>query len=156
MNIFYLDYDVKKCSEYHVDSHVVKMPLETAQLLCSVHWLIGNKAPYKLTHKNHPSSIWTRESKSNYFWLCDLGISICDEYTHRYGRVHASKQVITWCKDNIPDSLPNLDFSEPTPAMGQEYLIENDSLKSYRNYYREGKKHLHFWKKRNIPDWILK
>lgn len=156
MNIFYLDYDVNKCSQYHVDSHVVKMPLETAQLLCSVHWLIGNKAPYKLTHKNHPSSIWTRKSKSNYSWLCDLGINICDEYTHRYGKIHASKQVIEWCKNNLPDNLPDLEFNEPTPAMGVEYLVENNSLASYRNYYREGKKHLHSWKKRNIPEWILK
>ena len=37
MNIFILDYDVKKCAQYHVDKHVVKMILETAQLLCGVH-----------------------------------------------------------------------------------------------------------------------
>ncbi len=37
MNIFVLDWDIKKCVKYHVDKHVVKMILETAQLLCGVH-----------------------------------------------------------------------------------------------------------------------
>jgi hypothetical protein len=41
MNIFYLSEDITKCAEYHVDKHIVKMPLETAQLLCTVHWVSG-------------------------------------------------------------------------------------------------------------------
>ena len=69
MNIFILDYDVKKCAEYHVDKHVVKMILETAQLLCGAHWTTGGEAPYKLSHKNHPSAIWTRQDLNNYMWL---------------------------------------------------------------------------------------
>jgi len=48
MNIFFLDFDVKKCAEYHCDKHVVKMILETAQLLCSAHHVTGGTAPYKL------------------------------------------------------------------------------------------------------------
>jgi len=62
MNIFFLDFDTEKCAKYHCDKHVVKMILETAQLLCGTHWVIGSEAPYKLSHKNHPCAIWTRES----------------------------------------------------------------------------------------------
>ena len=68
MNIFVLDLDVKKCAEYHVDKHVVKMILESAQLLCGVHHIVSPdnvNIPYKLSHKNHPCSIWTRKSLSN-------------------------------------------------------------------------------------------
>ena len=36
MNLFYLDEDLDKCAEYHVDNHVNKMILEAAQLLCTV------------------------------------------------------------------------------------------------------------------------
>ena len=39
MNLFYLDQDLDKCAEYHVDKHIVKMPLEVAQLLCTAIWV---------------------------------------------------------------------------------------------------------------------
>ena len=39
MNLFYLDEDLDKCAEYHVDKHIVKMPLEAAQLLCTAVWI---------------------------------------------------------------------------------------------------------------------
>jgi hypothetical protein len=51
MNIFYLDKDPETCAQYHCDKHVVKMILETAQLLCATQWLCGTEAPYRLTHK---------------------------------------------------------------------------------------------------------
>ena len=88
MNIFYLDHDLKKCAEYHVDRHCTKMIIEYAQLLSSAHWMSGGEAPYKLVHKNHPCSIWTRESIDNYRWLCELGIELSKEYTYRYGKFH--------------------------------------------------------------------
>ena len=39
MNLFYLDEDLDKCAEYHVDKHVNKMILEAAQLLCTAIWV---------------------------------------------------------------------------------------------------------------------
>ena len=39
MNLFYLDENLDKCAEYHVDKHIVKMPLEAAQLLCTAIWV---------------------------------------------------------------------------------------------------------------------
>ena len=77
MNIFVLDLDVKKCAEYHSNPHVLKMIIEYNQLLCSAHWLTGGEAPYKLTHKNHPCAIWTRECLENYIWLADLCLELC-------------------------------------------------------------------------------
>ena len=35
MNIFYLDSDIERVVQFHCDSHVVKMCLETAQILCT-------------------------------------------------------------------------------------------------------------------------
>ena len=37
MNIFYLSESPKQCAEWAVDKHVVKMILETAQLLSTAH-----------------------------------------------------------------------------------------------------------------------
>ena len=152
MNIFILDKDVKKCAQYHCDKHVVKMILETAQLLCSAHHVTGGTAPYKLSHKNHPCAIWTRASLSNYLYLCDLGLELCKEYTYRYGKRHKSQDVIEWCLINKPD-IHDVDFTAPPLAMGDEFKIGNDVIESYRNYYREAKKGFANWKNREIPEW---
>jgi hypothetical protein len=154
MNIFLLDYDLKKCAQSHVDKHVVKMILETAQLLCGVHHVTESHwsgVPYKLSHKNHPCSIWARESLTNYLYLCELGLELCKEYTYRYGKRHKSQDVIEWCmiyKPNIADR----GFTEPAKAMPDEYKVD-DVVESYRNYYRGAKSGFATWKGREIPEW---
>ena len=154
MNIFFLDFDTQKCAEYHCDKHVVKMILETAQLLCGSHWVTGSEAPYKLSHKNHPCAIWVRESLSNYLYLCDLGLELCKEYTYRYGKRHKSQDIIEWCLINKPN-IQDVDFTSPPLAMGDEFKIGNNVIESYRNYYREAKKSFVNWKNREIPEWFF-
>jgi hypothetical protein len=160
MNIFLLDMDVKKCARYHVDKHVVKMILETAQLLCGVHHVTAHntihdtdQVPYKLSHKNHPCSIWTRKSLSNYLYLSELGLELCKEYTYRYGKRHKSQDVIEWCLVNRPN-IPDIGFTEPAKAMPDEYKVD-DVVKSYRNYYRSAKSGFANWKMRETPNWFL-
>ena len=155
MNIFVLDRDVRKCAQYHNDKHVVKMILETAQLLCGVHHMVEentDEVPYRLSHKNHPCSIWVRENISNYLWLCELGLELCKEYTHRYEKRHKSQDVIEWCLINLP-SIPEEDFTEPPKAMPEEYKVD-DVVQSYRNYYLGDKKYFSKWKKREVPYWF--
>jgi len=154
MNIFVLDLDPKKCAQYHLDKHTTKMCVEYAQLLCGSHWVTGTEAPYKLSHKNHPCSIWTRESLSNYLYLCELGLELCKEYTYRYGKRHKSQDVIEWCvtnKVNICDK----GFTEPPKAMPDEYKVD-DVIESYRNYYKGAKSGFAVWKNRKIPFWYEK
>jgi hypothetical protein len=157
MNIFYLDDNLEVCAQNHVNKHVVKMATEGNQLLSSAHWMTGSKAPYKLTHKNHPSSIWTRSCLENYLWLCNLTLELCKEYTFRYGKIHAGEAIANWHKTNLPE-LPKTDWFPPTPAMDDSDKIKINgsinSLLSYRNYYKIKKVHLHDWKNRNKPEWI--
>ena len=153
MNIFYLDKEPKLCAQYHVDKHVVKMILETAQLLSTTHWMSGSEGPYKQTHKNHPSAIWARSNKSNYTWLCELGMELCKEYTHRYGKTHKTQKHIEWLSTNIPN-IPDGKFTQPTLAMPEQYKSD-DHIKSYQLYYVKDKSHLHSWKKRKQPKFIL-
>jgi hypothetical protein len=152
MNIFYLDRNVTKCAQYHNDKHVVKMILETAQLLCGAHWATGGEAPYKLSHKNHPCSIWVRSNKSNYRWLCELGLELCLEYEKRYGKVHKSRAVILYCYEYTPN-IPEGKFFEPPLAMPDEYK-ESCHVQSYRNYYMGEKKDFCKWKDRVTPEWF--
>ena len=159
MNIFILDKDIKKCAQYHCDKHVVKMILETAQLLCGVHHVTAHDTvhdtahvPYKLSHKNHPCAIWARESFSNYVYLCELGLELCKEYTHRYGKRHKSLDVILWCIVNRPN-IPDKGFTEPAKAMPDEYKVKS-VVESYRNYYRGAKSGFASWKMRETPEWF--
>jgi hypothetical protein len=154
MNIFFLDMDVKKCAEYHCDKHVVKMILETAQLLCGVHHMtdrITDQVPYKLSHKNHPCAIWARESLDNYLYLCELGLELCKEYTYRYEKRHKSQEVIEWCVTNKAQ-ICYKGLTEPPKAMPDEYKVK-DVVESYRNYYIGEKSGFAKWKKREIPSW---
>jgi len=154
MNIFFLDYNVTKAAQYHCDRHVIKMILETAQLLCGAHHNTGttDKIPYKSTHKNHPCSVWCRESLSNYLYLCQLGLELCREYTYRYGKRHKSQDVIEWCIANHIN-VCDKGFTEPPRAMPDEYKVKC-VVESYRNYYIGAKKRFATWKKRETPDWF--
>jgi hypothetical protein len=155
MNIFFLDNDIKKCAQYHCDKHVVKMILETAQLLCGVHHVTAHdtpQVPYKLSHKNHPCAIWSRESLTNYLVLCELGLELCYEYTYRYGRRHKSQEVIEWCVTNKPN-ICDKGYTEPPKAMPDEYKVDS-VVESYRNYYRGAKVSFAVWKNREKPFWF--
>jgi len=153
MNIFLLDTDPYKCAVYHNDKHVVKMILETAQLLCGVHWVLDSEAPYKLSHKNHPCAIWTRECIENYIWLCDLGLALSKEYSHRYNKRHKSQDIIEWCYDTLPSLRTNGDITPFALAMPDECKI-GDAVESYRVYYMTEKRSLGSWKMRSQPQWF--
>jgi hypothetical protein len=166
MNIFYLHHVPQVAAIYHCDKHVVKMIIETAQLLSTAHHEHGSHATYKPTHKNHPSAIWARESAYHYMWLFNLLEECCKEYTHRSDKVHKVERdgLMQALKNQFPINIPDSPFTEPTPAMPEDVKIlrevytdryELDSLASYRNYYIQNKTHLANWKKRGAPEWYI-
>ncbi|HAW80963.1 MAG TPA: hypothetical protein DCX27_15355, partial [Balneola sp.] len=94
MNIFVLDKNPNEAARQACDKHVVKMILESAQMLCSVH--PEGTAPYKRSFYNHPCTKWVRETDKNYDWLVDHALALCSEYTKRYGKTHKSEEIIQW------------------------------------------------------------
>ena len=159
MNIFILDLDPKIAASYHNDTHVNKMILETAQLLCTAHHICGHGAPYKKTHENHPCAIWARKSQANYKWLADLGLALCQEYTFRTGNEHKTQKIIEWA--SMPPSLPNLGLTPFALAMPDEHKF-TDVVAAYRSYYAtkigyemRGKFKYYKWSRRKPPDWYL-
>jgi hypothetical protein len=152
MNIFVLDENPWKAAWYQCDKHVVKMILETAQLLCSAHWMTGGEAHYRLTHKNHPCSKWARESLNNYKWLAVHGRALCHEYTKRYNKVHKTQEVIYWCENNLPN-IPSNGLTEFPLAMPDDVKTPGDPVKSYRDYYRKYKKDIVKWNHSEKPEW---
>jgi hypothetical protein len=131
------------------------MGIESAQLLCSAHYLKGTikSIPYKLAFSHHPCAKWARESLDNYIWLCSLGIELCKEYTYRYEKIHGTQKVIEWCVKNKPEMLEGKGLTPFVLAMPEQYKCEN-AVQAYRNYYIGEKKHLFRWTKRDRPYWI--
>lgn len=153
MNIFYLDEDPEKCAQYQVDRHVVKMAVESTQILCSVYFKTGEDylSPYKKTHLNHPCCKWAAESLSNWLWLRELGLALCREYTYRYDKIHKCESVIN---SLVLPSLPDIGKTEVPLVMDEVYITDGDAVDSYRNYYRYGKVGVFGWKRRGIPQWL--
>lgn len=160
MNIFFLDRNPRKAAEYHCDKHVVKMILETAQMLYCAHWILDpSNLPenaYKLAHKNHPCSVWVRQSLTNYLWLCSLGWWLCKEYTFRYEKIHKTQDHIVWLFHNPPKTIPYKVMTEPAQAMPIEYK-SSDPIEAYRKFYVESKyknRNIVTYKKREKPEFI--
>ena len=141
MNIFYLDESPVVAAKVQYNKHVVKMILESAQMLCAAHHILGDPdgVPYKLAHKNHPSTIWVRENSIHYDWLYFHMQALGFEYTKRYGKEHMS---ITKCRHlHIhPENIPHEPFEQPPQCMPDEYK-DKCSIKAYWNYYI-GEKHI--------------
>lgn len=164
MNIFWLDHDLEKAAIAHCDKHVVKMILESAQLLSGViHSINNDHGPifdtskvYRATHMNHPCAVWARTSGNNYCTLLQLLGHLLDEYTYRYGRIHKTTDVygaLYQLQGNVVDVLPY----KPTPkplAMPDEFM-GLDPVESYRHYYRYKYSIMSMkWTMRIIPEWL--
>jgi len=176
MNIFYLHENPQLCAQYHVDKHCVKMIVETCQLLSTAHRVLdghemightktGRRAKrwtlpdsrerilYHATHVNHPSAIWARASRKNYKWLYNLLIELLREYTYRYEKIHKCSELAEHLR-YVPTNIPDKPFTEPTPAMPDQYKVPGNSIKSYHNYYNGEKTRMFAWKKRHMPEFI--
>jgi hypothetical protein len=158
-----------------VDRHVVKMILESAQLLSTAHRVLDGKewvdsssgrrikrfalndereyVMYKSTHINHPSAIWVRQSVENYLWLVEHFEALLNEYTYRYNKKHKCYDML-YMLQSPPLQLKVWDATPMICAMPDEYQTSTDPVENYRNYYRVGKSSMHKWSGRGSPDWI--
>lgn len=136
MNIFYIDPCPVKAAQMQCDKHVVKMVLESSQMLCAAHHVVegGAPVPYRLAHKNHPSTVWVRSNRKHYDWLYRHFQGLSEEYTERYGKVHLSWEKCHMLLLCPPSGIPDTDWSDPPQCMPDECKRET-SLEGYTEYY---------------------
>ena len=149
MNIFVVDKNPIAAARQLCNRHIVKMPLETAQMLCSA--LQTNDysdTAYRATHMKHPCTIWTGTTRNNYLWLCRHGLELCREYTRRYSKTHKCQQVIQTCMD-LADKIPKGPLTDFVQAMPSRFK-DSDPITAYRRYYRKGKEYMN---KGTGPQW---
>ncbi|ABR54477.1 conserved hypothetical protein [Methanococcus vannielii SB] len=157
MQLFILDNDPKRAAKMHCDKHVVKMTLETAQILSTVHHLhnsIYAEKCYKKTHEKHPCVLWASKTRKNYEWALELFKELLKEYTYRYKKIHKSSEILPYLKHNPVYSEKNelTPFAKAIP----ELYWEDDAVLAYRKYYILEKSKFCKWSKRKVPEWYLK
>jgi hypothetical protein len=184
MNIFALHPNPRKSARWHLDKHVVKMILETCQLLYTAHWVlsypelekntrmarkldipksmstapptISTGKPFLPVSINHPCAIWTRKSIGNYMWLARLGLELCSEFEFRFGHSHSCIVQIEWLNTHFPKNISKTYRTQFAIAMDDDYKISHDPIRCYRNYYIHGKSHIINYTKRHEPHWLAK
>jgi hypothetical protein len=147
MNIFILDEDPRKCAQYHCDKHVVKMILESVQMLSTV-----SGAGYKPTHKNHPCTKWVQESLDNYLWLVRLTTELNKEWQFRYGHMRNHKSYDVMMTLPVP-KLPKKGLTRFAQAM-PDYCKDFNAVDAYRTYYILEKSSMLKYTKRETPNFI--
>jgi hypothetical protein len=164
VNIFWLDEDPKLAATYQHDKHVIKMVVETAQLLSTaLRVLCGPDATsmlYRSTHRHHPCALWTASSRDNMLWLLHHGHALLDEYTYRYNKVHKTStvmQAVTSLIDDVPVSAWTGKLTSPPQCMPDVHRTMN-VVDAYRDYYftcklTPGNKSA-MWTRRGTPFWI--
>jgi len=167
MNLFVLDPSATTAAQLQCDKHVVKMILETAQMLSTAHRELGSSISdellYKKTHVNHPSAVWIRKTVANYKWACDHFAALCDEYTFRYGKTHLSD---TKFRDqfayNLPHTLPDGELTPPPQCMPDEYKVSlrhhqdwDAATLAYQQYYGAEKSSIARYTNRPTPNFIM-
>ena len=178
MNIFVVDSNPIDAARALCDKHIVKMPVESAQMLSTTHrvldgteymersannrklrrWKLDDEREdllYKACFMGHPCTKWTMQSHENYLWHATHAKELCREYTRRYGRVHKSQEVIDYCACQLPKNIHIGSQTTFAMAMPDEYKESHNAVQSYRNYYLGEKVEIAKWKSADIPYWFL-
>jgi hypothetical protein len=176
MNIFILNRDPQIAAQEMCDKHVVKMILESAQMLSTCHRVIDGKPErrsslsgkrqtsyyklddwreqhmYRAVHTNHPCNVWLRESVSNYLWLYQHFLALLAEYNLRYGKQHSCERLVDPFA-TVPNNIKNGLVTSFALAMPDDCKTD-DVVVSYQNYYNKYKNKFATWKIRKTPSWF--
>ena len=153
MNIFILDTNPYKSVIYHTDKHIVKMPIESTQILCTVlhmHGVVPNWA-YRPTHQSHPCVVWANESLTNWLWLQHYTHLLGEEYTYRYGNKHRSVDIAMQLSKPPLSDKGLTPFAKCVPDEFKSLSV----VEAYRQYFIHYKNHIKQYTKRDIPEWWI-
>ena len=178
MDAFGLDRNYTVAAMLHNDKHVVKMNIEYCQLMSTAHRVLDGEeyydktknnrrikrwrlddvhmenTLYKASHINHPTNIWVRSTMGNYLWMYGLWEALAEEYTHRYGKVHASWEKLHNELAMPPKNIPDGPFQEIPQAMPDD-VKRDDFVEAYQEYYRKYKAHFSKWTNRPTPEFMF-
>jgi len=165
VNFFYLDENPKKCAKYYCNKHVVKIPIEIAQILSKIHYITESNIDYSKIYKNSTvikntigPYCWAKESLDNYLWANKLGLELINEYKLRYKKTqHKTESILQYLYEN-PPNIPNIGktrFIGTNKYDMFQYISKNPVICARYNY-AEMKCTNDKWNMDNIPNWFNK
>ena len=181
MNIFYLHKDPRKAARLQYNKHVVKMILESAQMLSTAHRILDGVLTrrksisgktmskywelysnpledilYRTVHVGHPCTVWTMQSSENYIWHYRHFAALCDEYTYRYSKLHKTDLELRGALADLPKNIPIGKMTKFELAMkSNPECMFDDPVKSYRAFYQTKQHRFTMkWSKRPVPEWF--
>ena len=161
MNRFIIEDTPQKIAKSLCDQHIVKMPLEESQMLCTALW---HHAPqyaekhdlYKPVHQKHPCTLWAMETRSNYEWAFCLYREMLFEYMDRYKKGHgASKHYDALWLGRF--EIPSGSFTKHPQCFSGHDELKTDEffpIKAYREFYILDKLRFARYKYTNKPQWL--
>lgn len=162
------------------DKHIVKMIVESAQMLSTAHRMLDGAATkrpsksgkrvisywehptlehvlYRAVHTNHPCTAWTCESEENYLWHYRHWLALCKEYIYRYNKVHKTQVLLEAVLRATPiniSQIPRTPFRLAMKDYPELYKL-NDPVEAYRRFYVTKQKRFKMvWTKRQPPAWF--
>jgi hypothetical protein len=159
LNIFVVDEDPAQAARELPDKLIVKMPLESVQMLAIWYFDVHGKTvqkkdggDYKIKgHANHPCTRWLYGSEGNVKWLLSHATELCEEYTRRYGKVHACAKPISAILNEVgSEGFENHD--QFALALPEKYKTD-DAISSYRDYLMSEKGYAEWNKGTPPPGW---
>jgi hypothetical protein len=165
MNIFAVDEDPIIAARALPDKLVVKMPIESVQMLCP--WAFNTHKAFIVKpdgghygikgFAHHPCTLWQYEDPANVAWLMLHAFGLCATYTERYGKNHGILPALFQLAQLYEEKhgLPSEHFKHHTPfalAMPAQFKNEDDRVGSYRNYVNGAKGYAE-WRYSEPPSW---
>lgn len=164
VNFFYLDKDPVKCAKYYCNKHVLKIPIEIAQILSKIHHELETGIDYCKVYKSSlvvkntlGPYCWIKQSYDNYMWTCKLGLALINEYKLRYDKdTHKSEPILLYLADN-PPKLPKIGITHfiGTNKYDMFQYISKDPIICGRYNYAEMKCKNDKWNIHGPPKWYL-
>ena len=151
MNIFFLDKHPVIAAQMQCNKHVVKMVLETAQMLSTAARAQGHDVGYKSAYPKHPMTLWVNQSADNFRWAWLHGMSLAKEYTNRYDKIHKSQAILEQLENYATGDESHI--TEPPQCMPDQYKTD-DYVTAYRDYYVGDKKRFAKYTNRKTPEFM--
>jgi len=162
MNRFIIEFNVEDIAKSLCDQHIVKMPLEEAQMLCTALW---HHAPeyakeqdlYKPVHQKHPCTLWAMQTRANYIFAYKLYYAMLLEYQERYDKWHGAGKHIIAIKEGAKYIPEGWQTPHPQCFSGLDHLKTDEQfpIKAYREFYKADKlKFARYTKGRSMPEWM--
>lgn len=174
MNIFVVDSNPYRAAGDLCDKHVVKMIVESAQMLSTAHRVLDGTPTIRITKSgrkvkhwvhpewenelclptmvNHPCTKWAMTNMSNYDWLWRHTVGLLREYNSRYGKIHSMSDMIKCQLIHHPTNIKDGNLTPFAQAMPDQYRSD-DAVVAYRKYYIGEKRRFAKWSKSQTPSW---